>query len=211
MLTLYWIALLVGGFFVGLSLVGGDADAGDTDLDFDADADLDLDLDADAGDVASGGGFSAGDLISLRAVLLLAAAFGLTGVLLHYLGTAEPLAAMLAAVTGLVVAVGGTYTIKTIGQAHVSADTGVDALLIGRTARVVVPFGVEDRGAVVVTTGAGRHRVRASSLGGPDTFAPGDEVVVVQMEDGIARVVRPGGELPMDEPASVVPRVRLSE
>ncbi len=190
MLTLYWIALLVGGFFVGLSLFGGDADAGDADLDFDADADLDLDLDldADAGDVASGGGFSAGDLISLRAVLLLSAAFGLTGVLLHYLGTSEPLVAILAAATGLIVSAGGTYAIKTIGHAHVSADTGVDALLIGRTARVVVPFGVEDRGAVVVTTGAGRHRVRAASLGGPDTFELGDEVVVVQMEDGIAQV-----------------------
>lgn len=208
MLTLYWIALLVGGFFVGLSLFGGDADPGDAD--FDADADLDLEVDSDSGDVASGGGFSAGDLISLRAVLLLSAAFGLTGVLLHYLGTAEPLAAILAAATGLVVSAGGTYAIKTIGQAQVSADTGVDALLIGRTARVVVPFGVEDRGAIVVTTGAGRHRVRAASLGGPDTFAPGDEVVVVQMEDGIAQVVRPGGELPPAESTSVTPPRRIA-
>ncbi len=157
--------------------------------------------------MASGGGFSPGDLISLRAVLLLAAAFGLTGVLLHYLGTAEPLAAILAAATGLVVSAGGTYAIKTVGQAHVSADTGVDALLIGRTARVVVPFGADDRGAVVVTTGTGRHRVRAASLGGPDTFDPGDEVVVVQVEEGIARVVRPGGELPpMDESVPTPPR-----
>jgi hypothetical protein len=209
LLTLYWIALLVGGFFVGLSLFGGDADSGDADFDVDVDAEADFDLDSDAGDLASGGGFSASDLISLRAILLLVAAFGLTGVLLHYLGTAEPLAAILAAATGLVVSAGGTYGIKTIGQAHVSADTGVEALLIGRTARVVVPFGVDDRGAIIVTTGAGHHRVRAASLGGMDTFAPGDEVVVIQVEDGIARVVRPGGELPMEEPASVAPPRRV--
>ena len=141
---------------------------------------------------------------------MLSAAFGLTGVLLHYLGTTEPLAAMLAAATGLVVSAGGTYAIKAIGQAHVSADTGVDALLLGRTARVVVPFGVEDRGAVVVTTGAGRHRLRAASLGGPDTFALGDEVVVVRVEDGIAQVVRPGGELPPADSTSVTPPRRVA-
>ena len=207
MLTLYWICLLVGGFFVGLSLLGGDAEAGDAD--FDLDPDFDADLDSDVGDLAPGG-FSASDLISLRAALLLSAAFGLTGVLLHYLGTTEPLAAMLAAATGLIVSAGGTYAIKAIGQAHVSADTGVDALLIGRTARVVVPFGAEDRGAIVVTTGAGHHRVRAASLGGPDAFEPGDEVVVVQVEGGVAQVVRPGGELPPAEYHSVTPPRRTA-
>jgi hypothetical protein len=203
MLTLYWIALIVGGFFVALSLIGGDADGG-SDFDLDAEAEFDLDLDADAG----GGGFGLGDLLSLRAALLLVAAFGLTGVLLHYAGTGEPFTLLLSSLTGAVVALGGTYAIKTIGQAEVSASTDIDTLLIGRTAQVVVPFGARDRGAVVVTTGAGRHRVRAASLGGPDAFELGDEVVVVQVEDGIAQVVRPGGELPpgdREHDASPVP------
>ena len=45
--TVYWVSLIVGGFFVLLSaLGGGDTDA-DVDVDVDADADLDFDADAD--------------------------------------------------------------------------------------------------------------------------------------------------------------------
>ena len=43
----YWISMIVGGFFVLLSIFGGGDSDADADVDFDADADLDFDTDAD--------------------------------------------------------------------------------------------------------------------------------------------------------------------
>ena len=68
-------------------MLDNDFDA-DGDIDFDADHDVDLDgefsLDGDAGV-----GFV--DLLSIRALFLFAAFFGLTGVTLGLVGSAEPL------------------------------------------------------------------------------------------------------------------------
>ena len=50
--TVYLVCLLVGGFFVALSMVGGDHESdvdsdADFDSDFDSDFDADVDVDAD--------------------------------------------------------------------------------------------------------------------------------------------------------------------
>ena len=105
--TVYLVSLLVGGFFVLLSVLGGDADA-DADMDFDTDADFDLDGDLDAdfdggmdhGSVGAGPGFV--DLLSLRALFLFAAFFGLAGTALSWIGTSATLTAILATGVGLI-------------------------------------------------------------------------------------------------------------
>ncbi len=199
----YWISLIVGGFFVLLSIFGGgdsDADAdvdfdADADLDFDADADMDLDADADAdmhvgyGDVGAGPGLV--DLFTIRALFLFAAFFGLTGVLLSLANTGEPMTAILAGLTGAIVGLGGNYIIKSIGYAHVSSTvTAVD--MKGRTGTVIIPFDSNDQGKISLISKGQRLQLVARAFEEADeTFEPGDEVVVVRVDGRVAEVVKP--------------------
>ena len=207
----YWISLIVGGFFVLLSIFGGgdsDADAdvdfdadvdmdfdADVDMDFDTDADMDLDADADAdmhiahGDVGAGPGLV--DLFTIRALFLFAAFFGLTGVLLSWANTGELMTAILAGLTGAIVGLGGNYIIKSIGYAHVSSTvTAVD--MKGRTGTVIIPFDSNDQGKISLISKGQRLQLVARAFEGADeTFEPGDEVVVVRVDGRVAEVVKP--------------------
>ena len=205
--AVYWVAFLVGGTFVALSLLGGDhgpgADAaGDADVHGFGYEPGGADLTHDAGaDLAHGAGAGFVDLLSLRFLFLFAAFFGLTGLALHHLaGEGEPFTALVAAAVGFAVGFGGNVALRKIGGAQVSS--GVTAAdLAGRTARVVLPFGPSDRGKVALVAKGQRLVVPARSFGGAETFAPGDEVVVVRLgTGGVAEVVHPGGGLP--EPAA---------
>ncbi len=215
----YWISLIVGGFFVLLSIFGGadseadadvdfdadvdvdfdiDADVDfdvDADVDFDADADMDVDVDADVEADAGAGGLGAGpgfiDLFTLRALFLFAAFFGLTGVLLTWLQTGEPVTAILSFLTGAIVGLGGNYIIKSIGYAHVSSTvTSVD--LKGRTGKVIIPFDNTDQGKITLVSKGQRLQLVARAFEEEDeTFEPGDEVVVVRVDGRVAEVVKP--------------------
>lgn len=197
--TIYWVSLLVGGFFILLSIFGGafDSDA-DADLDFDADADFDADFDADVdydfdlhGADFDGGGPDFVDLFSIRALFLFAAFFGLTGVLLGLAGSAEPFRGISAALMGLLVGLGGNYFIKRVGYAHVSSDiTGND--LHGRTGKVLIPFEGDERGKITLEAKGHRLQLMARAFegeGGP--YEPGDEVVVVRRDGSTVEVVKP--------------------
>ncbi len=206
-MDIYLIALIVGGFFVMLSIFGGadseaDADA-DIDLDVDADADFDFDADADVdadisveaevdADVGHGGG-GAGpgfvDLLSIRALFLFAAFFGLTGTLLSLLESGEPFTAIMATLVGLVVGLGGNYVIKSVGYKHVSSNIGTSDLR-GRTGRVSLPFESGEKGKILLEVKGSRLQLVAKSEE-PVTFEKGDEVVVIEMEGSVAKVVKP--------------------
>lgn len=177
--TVYLFALLVGGFFVLLSIFGGDL----------FDADMDADADLDGGDVGAGGGFV--DLFSLRALFLFAAFFGLTGVLLGAIGEGEPLTLIVSVLMGAVAGLGGNYVIRRFGLQHISSNVTADDLA-GRTAHVVLPFGGTERGKITVVTRGHRMQLLARALdeeGAP--FRPGDEVVVLRMDGRVAEVVKP--------------------
>lgn len=207
----YWVSLIVGGFFVLLSIFGGGDSEADADVDFDADVDADFDLDADAdvdfdtdtdfdseadadvhvgtsGDIGAGPGFI--DLFTLRALFLFAAFFGLTGVLLSLINTGEPVTAILAFLTGAIVGLGGNYIIKRIGYAHISSSvTSLD--LKGRTGQVIIPFEGADRGKISLVSKGQRLQLVARAFEEEETFEPGDEVVIVRVDGRIAEVVKP--------------------
>lgn len=176
--ALFLISLIVGGFFVLLSIFGG----GDAD----ADADLDADVDADLG----GGGLV--DLLSVRTLFLFAAFFGLTGVLLGFTETSDAFRLIIAVLTGLVCGLGGNYLIKSVGYRHISSDISVEDLK-GRTARVVVPFSSSDRGRISLVARGNRVMLSARSLDDEAArpFEAGEEVVVVRLNGNVAEVVRP--------------------
>ncbi|MCZ6757696.1 MAG: hypothetical protein O7C39_05375 [Bacteroidetes bacterium] len=212
--SVYLISLIVGGFFVVLSIFGGseheadsDVDAdfdtdfdADTDVDFEADFDADFDVDADVDHVFHIGGsdFDAStdvgfvDLFSLRALFLFAAFFGLTGSLFTWFGGVEPMTAILSTVTGMMVGLGGNYVIKKFAYEHVSSNVTIEHLR-GKTGSVLLPFGSEDKGKILVVAKGQRLQLTARSLSdeADQSFEPGDEIVVVRINDGVAEVIKP--------------------
>ncbi|MCB0720058.1 MAG: hypothetical protein KDD65_16545 [Bacteroidetes bacterium] len=211
----YLFSLLVGGFFVILSAVGFGEHESDTDFDADADVDLDVDADADVDlsadhDVAleaevvgdadhdfSVGGHDAGvgfiDLFSLRAVFLFMAFFGFCGFMLNLIGDgAEPVTALFSFAFGAIAGLGGNWVIKNFAYRSVSSDVKTSELQ-GQTAKVLLPFGTEDKGKILLTAKGQTVQLVAKSLSDEtsDVFAKGDEVVIVRMNGRIAEVVKP--------------------
>lgn len=201
--SVYLISLIVGGFFVLLSIFGGgdhEADA-DSDFDFDSDADVDFDTDFDGDldgdldmdahlDLDAGVGFV--DLLSIRALFLFAAFFGLTGVSLGALGTAEPLNGILSAATGLIIGLGGNWFIKRFAYQEVSSQVTAKALK-GQTATVLLPMEGAQKGRILIDTGERKMQITAR-LFEPDvaeSVVEGDEVVVLNVDGRIAEIIKP--------------------
>ena len=183
--SLYWISLIVGGVFVLLSVIGG----GDSDLDADMDADLDADPGADM-NVESDVGAGWVDLFSVRTVFLFAAFFGLCGVLLPFAGLSEIARLLTSLAVGLTVGIGGNYVIKRVGYDHISSEV-TPSDLEGRTAKVIIPFDRSEVGKIVLVTKGQRMQFKACSFEGTDeTYAEGEEVVVVRVEGAVAKVLK---------------------
>lgn len=224
MVSLFWVAFLVGGTFVALSLFGGHGhgmDAGHDlghapalDLDHDTGGDWSHDLAHDASGAASidsGGpvaGFGLADLLSLRFAFLFSAFFGLTGLALTYGADESPVfTAVVAALVGLVVGLGGQLTLRRMGEARVSSDV-TSADLVGRTGRVVVPMAGEARGTVRVVSKGSVMMLPARVVAGAEAYGPGEEVVIVRMDGRTAEVVRPDRGPDETGVAAAPPRVR---
>ena len=179
MLTAYIFCLVVGGGFLALSLFGDV-------LEVDADADAGVDLDVgDAGDFAK--------LFSLRAIVYALFGFGAAGSVLHLVwGGARPeLTAIVAALTGLTtgVLVGAAFGFLKRGSS--GAMIGEQSF-VGLTAEVSLEITSASPGSIRVVRGERRHGIRArldASCPPEQTLIPGQSVVVVGMESGIATVV----------------------
>jgi len=197
--SIYLTSLIVGGFFVLLSIFGvseHDADHDvsvdvDGDLDFDADHDTDWDVNHDLGvDVAHDIGFV--DLLSIRALFLFAAFFGLTGVALTALSVGEPLTGLLSTSTGLLIGIGGNYVIKKFAYEQVSSQIS-QAQLKGKSGRALLPFSGQENGKILLKAGGKRIQVTARLFQGnaTDSIMKDDEVVIVHMDGRIAEVLKP--------------------
>lgn len=178
MTTLFWVALLVGGFFVALSLFGG----ADSDHGFDAD---------------HGAGFV--DLFSLRTLFLGSFFFGLTGVTFS-LFDRDPFSTLaLALALGVVTGVGGNWLLRKVERTSISSSHAPEDYL-GRTATVTLPFSEKDRGKVQLVVKGTRTFLVAQAFESSETaFSPGEDVVIVRMNGRVAEVVRPDGALPSRE------------
>ncbi|MDZ4698429.1 MAG: NfeD family protein [Rhodothermales bacterium] len=185
--TVYLVSMIVGGFFVLLSIFGGEMEHHvDVSSDVHGDFGGATAHDSDTG----GGGFV--DLLSLRTLFFFLAFFGLTGSLLSWTGSSETLTAITATVVGLVVGLGGNFAIQRIGHARVSSEiTSND--LTGLTGRVLIPFSGSDRGKIRVVVKGNELRLPARSLDveSAESFETGDEVVVVSRDGVTVEVVKP--------------------
>lgn len=205
-LGIYVAALIFGGGLLALSVFGGgeEADAdGDAEIggaELDADAGADLDADADAG---GGGGaddvHAASDFltifVSLRFWTFLLGFGGLTGLLLTILGVAEPIGMIASAGMGAVCGTVATLAVRALSRGQISSSLGQDDW-IGRSGRVVLPVSAARAGKIRLEFEHEVKDVMALAAGDEGELAIGQDVIVVEMVDGVAKVTaaQPSGE-----------------
>lgn len=177
MLTAYVSCLGVGGVLLALSLFGDFLD-GDADVSVDADA-------TGAADAVSA-------IFSVRTILYALFGFGAAGTALHLLWDGgRPLGTGLAAAgTGLVSGALASVVFRYLRATEAGMIEGEDAF-VGTTGKIALEVGLDSLGFVRLRRGNRRIRVRArlaAAGAGREPLAEGQEVVVVEMKDGVAAV-----------------------
>jgi membrane protein implicated in regulation of membrane protease activity len=190
MTAVYGFFAVVGGVLALVMLFGGS----DTDTDFDADFDADLDLDTDADlelsgdDLTSGVGSVLQSIFSFRTLVFVAAFFGITGVVLPLTGAGG--------VTTFIAAVGvgglaGVINDRLIRYVKSTSGGIGDRTrnISGLAGRVSLPMASGRRGQIQVEVeGQTLKLVAEPYLDDGTSFERGDQVVVVQVDNGVARV-----------------------
>jgi hypothetical protein len=188
MTSIFWFARVRGGGMILLSLLGDvfGADVGDV-------ADLgdpgSADATGSAGDVVAASSWLS--IFSLRSLTYLLFGFGLAGVVLAYIWDgARPAVTLIAAVlAGILAARLNALLMGYIRRTESGAMAG-DAALTGLPARVTLPLADGGTGKVEVERSGRTHELLARPHGTPASDPAGwGEVVVVEMEDGVALVV----------------------
>jgi hypothetical protein len=203
MLTLYLMCLAAGGALLVYSLAGG----GDTDTDVDTDVSTDVDgadadvsgADADAADAAEAGGEAEGEgtaavarFLSVRSLVFFTAFFGLTGTLLTLL-RADVVPALAAS---LLLGVGAALVVQRSMLYLKRSESGALrslTTLAGARARVLVAVSRARPGKVSIVTADNTEQFLARVHDGAaaERFEPGDTVVIVRFQDGVALVAEP--------------------
>jgi hypothetical protein len=188
MIWLYIASLVFGAVFVVPMVLGGfnfDADIGDIGADSGGVGDLDMDVDATG--IAGAVGDFVGSLLNFRSMVLGSTFFGLSGMIFTVLDT--PVVATLITALGL-------------GFAAAAANSGITTFVLGRqqsshvtlsevqgmSAEVILPI-AEDRRGQVRAQIAGQTEYFTALPFKPDySFEPGEIVVVIEIDEGLAKV-----------------------
>jgi hypothetical protein len=194
MAVAYIFALVVGGGFMALSLLGDVAGGGDVaDVDLDLDLDLDADLDVDAG---GGSDVNALKILSLRTLVYALFGFGAVGTILTQMwgGAQASQTALFATAGGVATGFIASALFGFLRRSEVGDRAG-EASFVGLPGFVSLPIGPGSPGQVTVLRGDRSFRIRALPHDTAGHLDPGawKEVLVVEMDAGIARVV------PVDE------------
>ena len=176
----YWLALVLGGGLLGLSLVSDHLGAhADTHVGGTHDVDLTHHDD-----------FDWGKLLSLRNLTYLLFAFGATGVLLRLIfGGEKDLVTALAAGTTGVAAWFASATLFGYLKSSESGERPTDRMLVGRVGQVTLPLLTGGTGKVQVTRSGQTQELLAKPMDENETNPQSwGTVVIVEMRDGIAFV-----------------------
>jgi hypothetical protein len=202
MLGIYLLAAILGGGLLVFSLLGGgDHDAGHGDA-----SGLDAGHDFDHGGHDVGAGHDAGagheiqqgwagelvlGLFRPRNLTFFLAGFGITGTLVTLLTSASTLGAFIPSLgMGLAAMLATHVTFVWLTRSDSAVDAVSDSDLEGCVARVVVPLSPEGRGQIVCRVGD--HTVYVTAVlseGYADVLPPGREVVVLDVDRTVARVM----------------------
>lgn len=205
MLGIYLGCLILGGVFVALSVFSGIADGeleleadGDAELDFDADADVDFDVDGDADFDADGEGATDvvishrrfRPLLSFRFYTYALTFFGLTGLLLTWVGQGESVLGIgMSALLGLVSGLGASYLVYYVDRDSAQTRPAADSDFRGAQAEVLLPISKDTRGRVRVRIDGRTMDIRAEVDDENIVLDLGDPCFVLDIEEGVAKVI----------------------
>lgn len=195
---MFWIylasAIFGGAFLIPMILGGLDADS---DVDFDTDADLDADFDADVdsdldSDHGVSGGLDAADaivgsLLSFRSMVFFASFFGAAGLLFGALGYSLLPTFLTALLLGAIAAGANSVIFGLLKSSEITSQLPAGGFE-GRRGSVTVPIEAGRRGRVRVEIGDQPQYLVAESYDGHHSYEAGHPVVVVEVDQGIARV-----------------------
>jgi membrane protein implicated in regulation of membrane protease activity len=136
-------------------------------------------------------------LLPLSTLAIVAATFGMCGLILGAAGTTTGTTFMGAAVTAAVAGVLNSATFAYLRRSESATGIG-DEQLTGAVGRVVLPMAGEHRGRIAISTGGQQVYLSARAL--PDAtnaveLEVGAAVLVVEVRGGVASVVRLDPEL----------------
>jgi len=201
MLTAYVASFVIGGAFIGLSLLSGDVDADmDADLDIDADADLDVEVAGPTvGDAAHGVDENRlkrrfNPMRSMRFWTFGLAGFGLTGSLLTWLElSVEPLSLAVSGSVGVILGLSMSFATRVLatpvrGAAISTSDYVGQAAVL---AHAVGPGGV----ARVRVRVQGRERDLLARTAEPLELGAGAKVIILSMDNEGRAVIAPESEV----------------
>lgn len=192
MLALYLFCAALGIPLLALFAFGssdGDLELGEAGFDVDADVGSDVDFSgADAGGIGDFTGLIRRIPISSYAFFL--AFFGGVGTLSTWLDVGFITTFVLATSLGLIGAAINTAAFSFLRNTDMSSQL-TDSQLEGRLATVSVPIDIGKRGRVWLDTGDERVQLTAGSVenAADRSFDRGEQVVIVKMTDGIAKVM----------------------
>lgn len=167
MITLYWLALILGGGLGLLSVIGGS---------------IEMELESEIPDP------DAWHILSMRSATYFLFAFGAVGLLTGAAGANGVVSLFASVFTGVVAAMSSAALFRYLNRTS-SGTVPTDASLVGLTGAVVLPLRRGTGGKIVVYR-AGREielmaRPFADDSGDPETW---DQVVVVEVSGGTALV-----------------------
>ena len=205
--SVYLAALIIGlgTLLLQLFMSGdgdADADAGDHDVSLDADADagghdVDVHADADGHHADIGGGFLP-IFLSLRFWTFGLMAFGLAGVIFHFLGL---MPAVFVPFVALAMGLGSGFLASWTFRALARAGTGSGTRLgdaVGHVGKVLVPPNQAGRGKVRVELGGQSFDYIAVT--DDEALAEGEAVLIEEMREGTVQVSRAPAEFIPKEP-----------
>ena len=192
MLGPYIGALLFGGLLLALSLFAGGHDDADGHGDGHGDGHADGHGGHDTHEHAHADGGGAMGFLSTFASLRFWTFFfafgGATGLALTILGLPSAVTGVAACVMGGVSGGFAAWAFRYLGKNQLSSSLSSEDW-IGRTAKVTVPVSADRTGKILITFDNEVKEILALSAGATDgAIGVGEEVLVVSMSDGVARV-----------------------
>lgn len=183
MIWLYIATAVLGGAFVIPLALGG--------LDFDADVgDVghvgDFDMGADHGIGGAIGDF-VGSLLNFRSAVLALTFFGLSGIVFTVADTNAALTLVTALALGFAAALANSTLTRYVTRSQQSSQVTLRDIR-GMSAEVVLPIADERRGRVRAQIAGQTEYFTALPHKAGQSFAMGETVVVVEIEDGMAKV-----------------------
>ena len=188
MTAVFAFAAIVGWpFLLFFVFFGGeDGDVVDADLDLDTDLDSDLEISD-----SFGGGIAAAvlSLLSFRSIIFFLAFFGATGLILDALSTGSAVTLVVAIALGLFAASLNNRVFRYLKSSSIAGNVS-DLALSGAVGRVTIPISVDSRGRITCEVEGRTINLTAVPFDAKEEgeFAVGESVVVVEVNEGTARV-----------------------